>query len=72
MTLNEEKFFKEREELDANKEEEKEIKEQAGGDRPVFRRNYYNNEILDVTLDYLNLLRDPNFADATQDVGAAP
>ncbi len=72
VTLNEEKFFKEREELDANKEEEKEIKEQAGGDRPVFRRNYYNNEILDVTLDYLNLLRDPNFADATQDVGAAP
>ena len=72
VTLNEEKFFKEREELDANKEEEKEIKEQAGGDRPVFRRNYYNDEILDVTLDYLNLLRDPNFADATQDVGAAP
>jgi len=72
VTLNEEKFFEEREELDANKEEEKEIKEQAGGDRPVFRRNYYNNEILDVTLDYLNLLRDPNFADATQDVGAAP
>ena len=72
VTLNEEKFFKEREELDANKEEEKEIKEQAGGDRPVFRRNYYNNEILDVTLDYLNLLRDPNFANATQDVGAAP
>ena len=72
VTLNEEEFFKEREELDANKEEEKEIKEQAGGDRPVFRRNYYNNEVLDVTLDYLNLLRDPNFANATQDVGAAP
>ena len=72
VTLNEAKFFAERAELDADKEEEKQIKEQVSGERPVFRRNYYNDEVLAVTLDYLRLLKNPQFAGAPKNVGATP
>jgi carboxyl-terminal processing protease len=58
VPLNEQKFMARRAELDADKEEEKTFDHQANGDsdQEVFKRTYYNNEILNITLDYLRLL----------------
>jgi carboxyl-terminal processing protease len=58
VTLNEQKFLKERAELDAEKEDEKKLKEQISGDRPVFKRNFYNNEVLQIAVDYARLLTE--------------
>ena len=62
VTLNEEKFFAERAEFDAEKEDEAKIKEQVETERPVFRRNYYNDEVLNIAVDYVNLLNGPQVA----------
>ncbi|MCA9198031.1 MAG: carboxy terminal-processing peptidase [Planctomycetales bacterium] len=62
VTLNEEKFFAERAELDAEKAEEEELKEQMGDDRPVIDRNFVFDEILNITRDYVNLLEKPKVA----------
>jgi carboxyl-terminal processing protease len=58
VPLSETKFMARRAELDADKEEEKTFEHQANGDGDdkVFKRNYYNNEVLNITLDYLRLL----------------
>ena len=58
VPLSEEKFMARRAELDADKEEEKTFEHQANGDgdKKVFKRDYYNNEVLSITLDYLKLL----------------
>ena len=58
VPLSEEKFMARRAELDADKEEEKTFEHQANGDgdTKVFKRDYYNNEVLNITLDYLKLL----------------
>ena len=58
VPLNEEKFMARRAELDSEDAEDKIVEDQAnghGGDE-VFKRNYYNNEVLNITLDYLKLL----------------
>jgi carboxyl-terminal processing protease len=57
VTLNEEKFLAERAKLNADEEEEKHIEKLHESDHPVFERDYYNNEALEVTLDYLQLIR---------------
>lgn len=63
VTLNEAEFLKEREELDAEREEEKRIEEQMDYTvRPVFERNFYNNEVLNVALDYVRLMSDEKIA----------
>ena len=62
VTLNEEKFFAERAEFDADKEDEANLKEQTETERPVFRRNYYNDEVLQISVDYAELLRGPRVA----------
>jgi len=66
VPLNEQKFMARRAELDADKEEEKTFEQQANGDGDdkVFKRNYYNNEILNITLDYLRLLGKDKVAKA--------
>jgi len=66
VPLNEQKFMARRAELDADKEEEKTFEHQANGDGDdkVFKRNYYNNEILNITLDYLRLLGKDKVAKA--------
>ena len=61
--MNEEEFFQERAELDAEKEDEKQIEEQISSERPVFRRYFYNDEILEITLDYVRLLTTPQVAE---------
>ncbi|HWB08108.1 MAG TPA: carboxy terminal-processing peptidase [Pirellulales bacterium] len=58
VTLNEEKFMAERAELNAEKEEEKELDESAHSRRIVFdTKSFYNQEVLEITLDYLGLVK---------------
>lgn len=61
VPLNEQKFMAERAELNADKEEEKELDELSKPSDPVykFKREYYNNEVLDITVDYLQMLKAP-------------
>jgi carboxyl-terminal processing protease len=56
VPLNEKKFIARREEFDADKEEEKTFDENERGSPEVFKRDYYGNEVLAITLDYLRLL----------------
>jgi carboxyl-terminal processing protease len=53
VSLNEEKFLAERKELDAEKAEEEQIDQINDPDAPVIERDYYFNEALAITLDYL-------------------
>ena len=61
VTLNEEMFFAERAEFDADKQDEEQIKEQGDTERPVFRRNYYNDEVLNVATDFVQLLNGQKY-----------
>ena len=55
VTLNEAQFMKEREEIDAEKEEEDMLEEQLdGGERPVVEDSFYFTEVLDVAADLVN------------------
>ncbi|MFC1757632.1 carboxy terminal-processing peptidase [Planctomycetota bacterium] len=60
VTLNEEQFFKERDEFDARKEDEKTMKEQDGDDdsddKSVLKHDFYIDEVLTITSDYVNAL----------------
>jgi carboxyl-terminal processing protease len=56
VPLNEKKFLARREEFDAEKDEEETLEEQAHGTTEVFKRDFYNNEVVAITLDYLRLL----------------
>lgn len=55
VTLNEKAFFAERADLDADKEEEKQFDEKKPGDE-IVKRDFYFNEVLDLTADYLEVL----------------
>jgi carboxyl-terminal processing protease len=57
VTLNEEKFLAERAEFNEEKEEEKQLEELTNFDNEVVKRDYYFNEVLDITGDYVNELR---------------
>jgi carboxyl-terminal processing protease len=58
VTLNEEKFMAERAELNAEKEEENQLDESTHSRRVVFdTKSFYNQEVLDITLDYLRLVK---------------
>jgi carboxyl-terminal processing protease len=59
VSLNEETFLAERKELNAEREEEKEFEEQNDPNRPVVKRDYYFNEALAITTDYIKLLHSP-------------
>nr|NIL98043.1 tail-specific protease [Planctomycetales bacterium]NIP70193.1 tail-specific protease [Planctomycetales bacterium] len=65
ISLNEEKFFAEREALE---DEENELRENLADDKDedeaIFDRNFYNNEALDITLDYIRLLSEGRVAAA--------
>jgi carboxyl-terminal processing protease len=60
--LNEQKFFAEREKFNASKEEEKTFEEQINGRDEVVKRDYYFDEILSITVDYLNLIENRRIA----------
>jgi carboxyl-terminal processing protease len=55
ITLNEEKFLKERAELNAEKEEEKTLEKMNDAGMNASKRDYYLDEALAITVDYLNL-----------------
>ena len=58
VPLNEKAFFAERAELNAEEEEKKAFEEEEKeGEPDVFPREFYNNELLAITLDYLSLLK---------------
>ncbi len=56
VTLNEAKFMSERAELDARKEEEKKFEELNQSSTEVVKKDYYFQEAVNVTLDYLQLM----------------
>jgi carboxyl-terminal processing protease len=64
VTLNEEKFFAERAELDADKEEQKQLEEQIDTADEVVTRDFYFNEVLAITHDYIRLLQQQRLAQA--------
>ena len=55
VTLNEEKFLKERAETNADKEEEKKFEELNEGRLTGIQRDYYLDEALAIATDYMNL-----------------
>jgi len=55
VTLNEAQFIKEREELNADKEEEKTLEELNNSNSKGVVRDYYLDEVLAIAVDYLNL-----------------
>jgi len=55
ITLNREKFLKERAELNADKEEQDAIEKHSEMNDGVIERDYYLDETLAITTDYLNL-----------------
>src|SRR5262249_3333411 len=64
VPLNDKKFTARREEFDAEKEEEKTFDEHAQGTTEVFKRDFYGNEVLAITLDYLRELSKEKVANA--------
>lgn len=62
LTLNKEKFLAEREELNTEKEQEEMFDDLTAGDKPVFPQNFYNDELIAIALDYLELLGDGRLA----------
>jgi carboxyl-terminal processing protease len=66
--LNEKKFVALKEEFDADKEEEKTFNDQDRGAPVVFKRDFYGNEVLAITLDYLQLLGKDKVANARNPV----
>ncbi len=55
VTLNEAQFVKEREELNADKEEEKTLEDLSNTTNKGIVRDYYLDEVLAIAVDYLNL-----------------
>ena len=64
VTLNREKFLKERAELNADKEEQDAIEKHSEMNDGVIERDYYLEETLAITTDYLNLQRVPTMQNA--------
>ena len=62
LTLNKEKFLKERAELNTEKEQEDLFDDLQTNDRPVFAKTPYNDEVVAIALDYLELLGDARLA----------
>jgi len=64
VPLNEEQFHARRKELDSEKEEEKQFEEQANGNEEIVKRDFYFNEVLAITVDYLMILGKDKVAQA--------
>ena len=62
VSLNREKFIANKNELTPEKQEEKEFEELNDPNQPVVKRDYYFNEVLDITADYASMLRTPQAA----------
>jgi carboxyl-terminal processing protease len=62
ITLNKEKFLAEKKELNTEKEQEDLFDDLQTNDRPVFPKTPYNDEVVAIALDYLELLGDTRLA----------
>jgi carboxyl-terminal processing protease len=62
LTLHKEKFLAERAELNTEKEQEDLFEGLQTNDRPVFAKTPYNDEVVAIALDYLELLGDSRLA----------
>ena len=71
VSLNKEKFLAERSELNADKDLEKKYDDMNDPDRPVFEKDDYGFEALDITVDYLELLGGNKVATATHAAAVA-
>ncbi len=56
VTLNKEKFLAEREAVNSEKDQEEMFEDLQDEDRPVFPSTPYNEEVISISLDYLDLL----------------
>ena len=56
VTLNKEKFLAERKEINSEKDQEKIFEDLQDEDRPVFPPTAYNQELIAIALDYLEVL----------------
>jgi carboxyl-terminal processing protease len=66
VSLNREKFIANMNELREEKIEEKEFEELNDPNRPVVKRDFYFNEVLDITTDYLGMLGSTQAAAVTR------
>jgi carboxyl-terminal processing protease len=64
VSLNEKSFFERRKELNAEEEDEKLMTEGSKDKDKVFDKNFYTDEILNVTRDYVEALLELNLASA--------
>jgi carboxyl-terminal processing protease len=64
MSLVEADFVKRRKELDAQKEEEKEGLAAEESAEEVYRDYFYNREVLNISSDYVQGLKEQNLATA--------
>lgn len=64
VTLNKEKFLAERERVNSEKDQEEMFKNLEDEDRPVFPSTAYNEEVIAIALDYLELLEAQSVAAA--------
>jgi carboxyl-terminal processing protease len=64
VSLNKDMFVAERKEINADKEQEKMYDDMNDPSRPVFEKNDYGHEALDITVDYLQLLGGTKVATA--------
>lgn len=62
VTLNKEKFLAERNELNEEKDQDELIEQMQNDDRPVFPSTPYNEELISIAIDYLELLGQDHVA----------
>jgi carboxyl-terminal processing protease len=62
VTLNKEKFLAEREKVNSDKDQEQMFEDLEAKDRPVFAPTPYNEEVVSIALDYLDLLGEASVA----------
>jgi carboxyl-terminal processing protease len=62
VTLNEKKFFEEGKETDAEREERERLEEQLSSNDNKIKRDFYLDEVLLITRDYVNALKQNKFA----------
>ncbi|NND99189.1 MAG: carboxy terminal-processing peptidase, partial [Pirellulaceae bacterium] len=64
VSLNEEKFMNRRAELDAQKEDQKEVEDQALGQEEIYRDTFYNREVINIAHEYIDGLEKQKLARA--------
>ncbi len=64
VSLSRDKFMKRREEIDAEQEVEDKILQQQLPKKEIFRKDYYHEEVLNITRDYIQAIDDLNLAKA--------